>query len=390
MVNKFIYFDHASTSPLSKNVLSSINYASSNYWGNVSSSHNFGIECSYQLEKIRKDIATRFSTISENIIFTSGSTESISLVFNKFSTIYNNGSLLISSVEHNATTLSANILKDRGWKVNKINVDNTGIIDIQQIHDFDSKDLKFISIIWGQSEIGSVQPIQQIGEIFLKEDIIFHVDGTQIISNGLFNWDELNCDLLSFSAHKFGGPKGIGVLLCNEKSRNIIKNNDISLSHEYSIRAGTQSIPLISGLNVALSNITSRIQITSENVLFGRTKAQDIRDYLLNIIIKNNKIQITGNIKNRLPNHLSFILFNSSGKPIKSSYVINFMSDNNIAVSSGSACSKFTNIANKPLKNMGFSEELIDSNIRVSFNSENTKEEVDKFYKLILECINQF
>ena len=83
-------------------------------------------------------------------------------------------------------------------------------------------------------------------------------------------------------------------------------------------------------------------------------------------------------------------MFNNLGKPIKSSQVINFMSDNNIALSSGSACSKFTNIANKPLKNMGFREELLDSNIRVSFNSENTKEEVDRFYKLIIECINQF
>ncbi len=390
MKNKFIYFDHASTSPLSKNVLNAINYASTNYWGNTSSKYNFGVECSFQLEKIRLEIAQKFNTKSENIIFTSGSSESISLVFNKLSDKYKKGELLISKVEHNATLISANILKNRGWIIKEIDVDSYGLINVDNIINYLSDNLKFISIIWGQSEIGSIQPVQEIGRTCLNRDTIVHIDATQVIANGLFNWDQLNCDLLSFSAHKFGGPKGIGILLCNDKSRDLILNPDISLSHEYSIRAGTQSIPLISGLNTALSNIKQRINFCGDKPIFEASNAYQIRDYLLELFKKNNHVKITGSITQRLPNHLSFILLNKSFNPIKAHHIVSFMSENNIAISNGSACSNSKKTFSSVLKNMGYNSTLVQSNIRVSFNNENTKTEVDKFYNLIIECINHY
>ena len=390
MNKKLIYFDHASTSPLSENVLSSINNASLIYWGNISSTHTLGIECSIQLEKIRSNIASKFHTKSENIIFTSGSSESISLVFNQIGDHYKKGELIISKVEHNATFVAANILKRRGWLINKVDVDNTGLIEINNFIEKLSSEVKFVSIIWGQSEIGSLQPVQDIGEICSKNNIIYHIDATQIIGSGLFKWDDLKCDLLSFSAHKFGGPKGIGMLLCNDRSRNIIMNSEISFSHEHSIRQGTQSIPLISGLNTALNNIKNKIYISNNDIFFAKSKSKELRDYLFDLIKNNKNIKITGNIKLRLPNHLSFILFNRDNLPIESYKIINFMSDNNIAISSGSACSNFKENQYSVLNEMNYPKDLIKSNIRVSFSNKNRKDEVDVFNDLILECIERF
>ena len=390
MNNNFIYFDHESTSPISGNVLNNMIYSYKNYWGNVSSKYKFAVTCSLELERIRSEIANKFNTNNENIIFTSGSTESIALVFNRISEKYKKGDILISKVEHNATIIASNILKKRGWNVKEIAVNKKGIIEIDSFDSYLKGNVKFASIIWGQSEIGSIQPIQQIGSKLNEMGILYHIDATQILSNGLFDWDQLNCDFLSFSAHKFGGPKGIGILLCRKKSKEILINKDISISQEYSIRAGTQPLALISALNMALSNIKCRISINNKDIIFNNDNVYELRDYLIEKIKDNNHIKITGSLKKRLPNHLSFILFNKNLNPIESYKVVNFMSSNNIAISSGSACSNSKNIKSQILKKIGYKNNLIYSNLRVSFNKDNTKDQVDIFYNLILKCIELF
>jgi len=268
MKKEFIYFDFASTSPLSANVLEKINYANSYYWGNVSATYKYGIDCSLELESLRCKIAKIFNANSEDIIFTSGASESISLVFNKVSDSFEPKDIVISEVEHQATFISSNILKRRGWKIKEWGVDNNGIIKVSKSDEYINSKTKFISIIWGQSEIGSLQPVQFIGKKCKEKNILFHVDATQIISNGIFNWNKLNCDLLSLSAHKFGGPKGIGLLLTNKNSRSLLMNKDISITHENSIRQGTQSLPLISGMYQALKNINETIKFLNYKALF--------------------------------------------------------------------------------------------------------------------------
>ena len=181
MKKNLIYFDIAATTPLSKNVLNNINYIYEQYWGNVSSTYKYGIACSEKLEKIRTNIANLFNTMPEDIIFTSGSTESISIVFNKINEKYSNKNITISSVEHQATIISANILRNKGWDINKWAVDNKGLIDPYEFDKYVNKDTKLVSIIWGQSEIGTIQPIQEIGKRCKQKGILFHVDGSQII-----------------------------------------------------------------------------------------------------------------------------------------------------------------------------------------------------------------
>ena len=390
MKEDFIYFDHASTSPLSLDVLEIINSANLNYWGNVSATYKFGIDCSTELESIRNNIAFILNSNSEDIIFTSGSSESISLVFNKLSDNFKPENIVISEVEHQATIISSNILKKRGWKIIEWEVDNKGIVNLDKLENYLNPKTKLISIIWRQSEIGSLQPIQLIGKKCKENNILFHVDATQIISNGIFKWKELNCDLLSLSAHKFGGPKGIGILLTNEKSRSFLRNSDIALTHEYSIRQGTQSLPLIFGMYQALKNISGLITFSNYDAVFRNNKVIFLKAYLLDLFKDNKYVEITGSIKNRLPNHLSFILFNKNHCPIKAYKIVNFMSDNNIAISSGSSCSSSNNNPSYVLTKLGLENNKLFSNIRLSFGEQNSIDQLDKFYNLLLECIQKF
>ena len=390
MNKEYIYFDHASTSPLSKDVLKTINYSFDNYWGNVSSTYKFGIDCSTELENIRKKISILFNSKPEDIIFTSGASESISIVFNAISDNFKPSSVTISTIEHQSTNIVSNKLEKRGWNIKKWPVDDKGILKTNLISKFINNNTKLVSIIWGQSEIGTLQPVQYVGEICANNEILFHIDGTQIISNGIFNWENLKCDLLSLSAHKFGGPKGIGILFTNKKSRKILLNEDISLTQEYSIRQGTQPLELISGLYKALENISSKIYFDNHDVYFKGNKSIYLKNYFLEKIKNNEYFEITGSLVNRLPNHISFILLNKNLIPIKAFKVINYMSEHNIAISSGSACSSSSNKPSSTLANIGFNKSKLFSNIRLSFNEENTYEELDKFYNLILNCINNF
>ena len=390
MLKKLIYLDNAATTPLSKNVLKKINSTYKNYWSNSSSTYKYGIKSAIYLEKIRLKIAETFNAEPEDIIFTSGSSESTSIVFSNLDDKYNSGRVVISKVEHQATIISANKLKRKGWEIYEWPVNQDGMIEISEIDQVLNKNTTLVSLIWGQSEIGTLQPVQFVGNKCNKMGIIFHIDGTQILSNGIFNWKDLNCDLLSLSAHKFGGPKGIGILLTNLKSRLLLKNNDISLSQEYSIRQGTAALPLIAGMYESIKNIKGRIKFNDYKAEFETSKTSLLKEYFINKIIKIPNIKITGSYSHRLPNHISFILFNKQSFPIKAYKVINYMSDNDVAISSGSACSSASGKPSQILKNIGYDINQLNSNIRVSLGSMNKRSDIDKLLKLIQNCIKKF
>ncbi len=390
MFKKFIYLDNASTTPLSKNVLKKINSTYKHYWSNSSSTYKYGIKCAIYLEKIRLKIADRFNAEPEDIIFTSGSSESTAIVFSNLGDKYKTGKVVISKVEHQATIISANKLKRKGWEIFEWPVNKDGIIDISIVDEIINKNTSLVSLIWGQSEIGTLQPVQFVGKICNKLDILFHIDGTQILSNGIFNWKDLKCDLLSLSAHKFGGPKGIGILLTNSKSRLLLKNNDISLSQEYSIRQGTAALPLIVGMYQSIKNIKGKIKFNDYKAEFESNKTSLLKEYFINKIKNIPNIKITGSCYQRLPNHISFILFNKDLLPIKAYKVINYMSDNDVAISSGSACSSSSGKPSQILENMGFDSNQLYSNIRVSLGSMNKKSDIEKLLRLIQNCIKKF
>ena len=390
MNNNFIYLDNASTTPLSHNVLNIINTTYKNYWYNPSSTYQLGIKCATYLEKIRYKIADIFNAEPEDIIFTSGSSESTTIVFTNINETFKKGRVVISNVEHQATIICANKLRKHNWEICEWPVNKDGILNLSNIDKKLTKETKLASIIWGQSEIGTIQPIQFIGSRCKELNIMFHVDGTQILSNGIFSWKDLKCDLLSLSAHKFGGPKGIGILFTRENSRLILKNEDISFSHEYSIRQGTQALPLIAGLYQSLKNIKGKIKLYDYITEFPLNNIHILKNYFFEKIENNKHIKITGSINSRLPNHISFLLLNKRFKPIRAYKIVNYMSENNIAISSGSACSSASGKPSSTLKNLGFKGDELYSNIRVTLGSLNNKSEIDKFLGLIQICIDKF
>jgi len=390
MENNFIYLDNASTTPLSENVLNIMNSTYRNYWHNPSSTYELGIKCSTYLEKIRSQIAYIFEAEPEDIIFTSGSSESTSIVFSNINKTTQKGKVVISNVEHQATNICANKLRKQNWEICKWKVNDDGILNISNIDKTLTKETKLVSIIWGQSEIGTIQPVQYIGSKCEELKIMFHIDGTQILCNGIFSWKDLKCDFLSLSAHKFGGPKGIGILLTKENSRQILKNKDISLTHEYSIRQGTQALPLIAGMYESIKNIKGKIKLYDYSTEFTSSNVNKLKNYFFQKIKDNKHIKITGSIKHRLPNHISFLIFNKRLKAIRAYKIINFMSANKIAISSGSACSSSSGKPSSTLKNIGIKDDELYSNIRVTLGSINNKSEIDKFLELIQICIDKF
>jgi len=313
MENNFIYLDNASTTPLSENVLNIINSTYRNYWHNPSSTYELGIKCSTYLEKIRSKIADLFNAEPEDIIFTSGSSESTSIVFSNIYETFETGRIVISNVEHQATTICANKLRKQNWDICEWTVNNDGILNLSNIDKTLTKETKLASIIWGQSEIGTIQPVQFIGSRCEELNIMFHLDGTQILSNGIFSWKDLKCDFLSLSAHKFGGPKGIGILLTKEKSRQILKNKDISLTQEFSIRQGTQALPLIAGMYESIKNIEGKIKLYDYITEFPSNNINKLKNYFFQKIKDNYHIKITCSINHRLPSHISFLLLNCFG-----------------------------------------------------------------------------
>ena len=195
---------------------------------------------------------------------------------------------------------------------------------------------------------------------------------------------------LSLSAHKFGGPKGIGILLTKEKSRKILKNKDISITQEFSIRQGTQALPLIAGMYESLKNIKGKIKLYDYITEFPSNNINKLKNYFFQKIKDNNHIKITGSINHRLPNHISFLLLNKLFEPIRAYKIVNFMSENKIAISSGSACSSSSGKPSSTLKNIGLKDDELYSNIRVTLGSINYKSEIDKFLELIQICIDEF
>ena len=219
-----IYLDASATTPPHIDVINKLKDIQSECWGNPSSIHKVGVFAREILERSRLSIANKLKASSDDIFFTSGATESNYLSLKVVSNTIDKGRLVISSVEHPSINLIANQLLNDGWDIKYWPVDRYGIIDLDLLEEILSPPTKLVSIIWGQSEIGSIQPINLIGMECKKRNILFHTDATQVLPSGLIDWSKLNVDMLSASAHKLQGPKCIGLLMLPKGVRDLLMN----------------------------------------------------------------------------------------------------------------------------------------------------------------------
>ena len=207
----YFYLDACATAPLRESVISCMVRAQQDGWGNPSSLHRIGCDAAESLERARLSISASLGAERSDILFSSGATESAHLALLGLAKTQSPGRLVISAVEHPAVAAAAHQLVACGWTVERWPVDAYGQIQMQHLDRLLQPPTKIVSLIWGQSEVGTLQPIQAVGEVCRSKHIPFHTDATQVLSQGCPNWSELQVDLLTASAHKCGGPRGIGL-----------------------------------------------------------------------------------------------------------------------------------------------------------------------------------
>ena len=361
-----IYLDASATTPPHIDVINKIKDIQLEFWGNPSSIHEVGIKARYILERSRLFIANKLKAESDDIFFTSGATESNKIAIKGICKNLDKGRIVISSVEHPSISLIAKQLQNDGWDVKYWPVDNQGIIRLDLTNEMLSPPTKLVSIIWGQSEIGSIQPINIIGKECKNRNIVFHTDATQVLPSGLIDWSQLNVDILSASAHKLQGPKGIGLLILRKDIKDLLISNQSNRFHEGSIRSGTESVPLIAGFASAINLLKEYIIVKDNKTIFPVNNVSEMTSSLKNKLINNRQLTFIGPDNKRLPNNLSFLCHTEYKKPIKGRDIVRELSKKNVYASSGSACSSSSQGPSQVLVAINVDKSLQESALRIT------------------------
>jgi len=381
-----IYLDACATTPPHPNVIKKVTQAQSATWGNPSSLHRLGIESSTLLEVSRSIFCDKLFALESEIIFTSGATESINLAIIGYCKSVSPGRIVISQVEHPSVFSAAKLMESCGWEILLWPVDTFGHIRLDLLDEVLSPPTKFVSIVWGQSEIGTTQPINLIGEECRKRSIVFHTDATQVLPHGLFNWKSLPIDLLTASAHKMYGPKGTGLLM---------KRSDLEIipllsggPQEHYLRSGTEPVALIAGFAEALLLIDTYLQFEKGYTVFCENKVNYLTNKLRAKIVNDLQLSLTGHSTYRLPNHLSFIAKDKAQKPIDARKLVRKLSNLGIFISSGTACKSGITEDSPVLKSIAVTKNFRQSGIRLSLGPWIKENELDKIKNLLEQTIN--
>ena len=382
-----IYLDASATTPPHIDVINKLKDIQSECWGNPSSIHKVGVFAREILERSRLSIANKLKASSDEIFFTSGATESNYLSLKVVSNNINKGRLVISSVEHPSINLIANQLHNDGWDIKYWPVDRYGIINLDLLEEMLSPPTKMVSIIWGQSEIGAIQPINLIGNECKKRNIFFHTDATQVLPSGLIDWSKLNVDMLSASAHKLQGPKGIGLLMLRRGVRELLLNDPSYGFKNGSVRSGTDSVPLIAGFSTAIDLLNEYIEFTDNQTLFPKNNVSKMTSLLKQNLVKNKQLTFIGPHRERLPNNLSFLCHTKSMIPIKGREIVRLLSQYGVYVSSGSACSSSSQGPNPILVAINVDKTLQESCLRISIGPWISNDDINSVSNIIDESL---
>lgn len=359
-----IYLDHAASTPIADKVLDEMMpYLKENY-GNPSSIHRFGRVATKAIDVARKRIAELINANPSEIFFTSGGTESNNAalfgMLNK-----NEGSLITSSIEHDAILEPCKRLEQLGHDVVYLPVDHTGMVDIDKLKSKITDQTTLVSIMFANNEVGTIQPIKEIAKICSEHSVPLHTDAVQAIGKIPVDVQDLGIDLMSISSHKINGPKGIGALYI----RHGVKLDPFILGggQENGLRSGTENVANIVGFGKAC-------QVAKESLLSNSANLQNLRNHLSERISKElSHVTMNGHDKMRLPNNAHFTFLGVNGEDL-----IIKLDEYGIAASTGSACSVKTQKASHVLMAMGFSHEQITGSLRLTVGTTNTISEIDQ------------
>jgi len=382
---KPIYLDYQSSTPTDSSVIDKMLPYFSDAYGNPHSiNHIFGKKAKEAIEENRETISKILGATAQELIFTSGATESNNLavkgVYDYRSRNHGRNKILISKIEHKCVIEAANSLKLSGAEVAYIDVNKEGIVDLDQLEDSIDDKVALVSIMFANNEIGVIQPLKDISTICKKHNAWFHTDAAQALGNMIINVEELGIDLLSISGHKVYGPKGIGALYVRRKPRIRLTSQIDGGGQERLLRSGTLATPLIVGLGEA-------IYLSDKNMDLNNNHNINMRNLLyknLNSHIKEIKLNGPAlNSSDRLNNNLNFTV---SG--ISASDLVNFIGDD-VAFSTGSACSTGGIEPSYVLKAIGLTDEESMSSFRVSVGRYISELEIKQASKIIYKKIQE-
>ncbi|MDO9574279.1 MAG: cysteine desulfurase NifS [Candidatus Contubernalis sp.] len=372
-----IYLDHAATTPLEGKVLEAMMPFLKESFGNPSSVHCFGREVRRAVEEAREKMAYLLGAIPEEIYFTSGGTEADNLaIVGAARELRDRGNHVITnSVEHHAVLDTCLALQEEGFEVTVLPVDEYGMVDPKTVRDALRDKTILISVMHANNEVGTIQPVEEIGRIARENNILFHIDGVQAVGNLPVNVENLNVDLLALSAHKFYGPKGVGLLYIREGTK--IKRLAQGGGQERGIRAGTENIPGIIGMAKAMEMAFDELE---ENTHRMKT----LRDQLIQGCLEMDAVKLNGHPTHRLPGNV-----NLSFEYIEGEALLLSLDFKGIAASSGSACSSGSMSASHVLLATGMSEQTARGAIRFSLGRHNNGQEIETVLQVIRESVKK-
>ena len=375
-----IYMDYHATTPVDPRVLEAmLPYFGVKFGNAASRNHSFGWEGEQAVEKARRQIAELIGANSKDLVFTSGATESDNLAIKGAAEMYaEKGNHIITAVtEHKAVLDTCKKLSKRGFQVTFLPVKADGLIDLDALRAAITDRTILVSTMHANNEIGVLQPIREIGRIARERGVLFHTDGTQAVGKVPVNVNDDNIDLMSISAHKMYGPKGVGALYVRRKNPRVQLTAQMDGGgHERGMRSGTLNVPGIVGLGEACA-------ICQQEMADETARLAGLRNRLKGrLFAELDEIYINGSMDHRLPNNLNVSFAYVEGESL-------LMGINDIAVSSGSACTSATLEPSYVLRALGVGDDLAHTSIRFGLGRFNTEEEVDYVARRVIETVKK-
>lgn len=375
----YIYLDNNSTTPLDPLVLDEMLPYFKEHFGNPASlNHRFGNNAAAAVSVAREKVASLIGADADEIIFTSGATESVNLALKGFaeSNYRKDLNIVTTPVEHKSVLDTCSVLEKSGIEIRYAKVDKYGIADVNDIQNIIDGNTLLVTVMTANNEIGSIQPVAEIAEICINKKVVFHTDATQAVGKIPFNVNFIGADMISFSAHKIYGPKGIGALYIKKRNPALKISEQINGGgHEKGFRSGTLNVPAIVGFGKAAELCLSKMGEEYQKQIVMRDR------FVQNILRRIPGTLLNGHPSKRLPNNINITFEGADAGVIISSM-------KSVACSTGSACSSATLQTSYVLKAIGRSEELSRCSLRFGIGRFTTEEEINTVIEKLIETVS--
>lgn len=378
MLQRLVYADNAATTPVAKQVFEAMAPYYTEYYGNPSSLYKIGSTAKKAVDEARKTVASLLGAEAREIFFTSGGSESDNWAIKGVAwELAKKGKkhLITSKFEHHAVLHTMDALKKQGFEVTYLDVHENGLVVPQELEAAIREDTALVSIMYANNEIGTIQPIQELGAICKRHGVLFHTDAVQAVGNVRIDVKEQNIDLLSLTAHKLHGPKGCGALYIRKGIR--LQNLIDGGAQENGRRAGTENVAGIVGLSTAM-------QLAYADMEERNARLTKMRDRLIDGALKIERSRLNGDREHRLPGNINMCFEGIEGESL-----LLLLDLNGISASSGSACTSGSLDPSHVLLSIGLPHEIAHGSLRLSFSGQNTEADVDYILEVLPNVVNR-